>query len=43
MAVTYRDYLMQRGLTADVGEQTIAIDLFLSAPEKGCCLTPSAP
>lgn len=29
MAVTYRDYLMQRGLTADVGEQTIAIDLFL--------------
>ena len=35
MAVTYRDYLMQRGLTADVGEQTIAIDLFLSAPEKG--------
>ena len=35
MAVTYRDYLMQRGLTADVGEQSIAIDLFLSAPEKG--------
>lgn len=35
MAVTYRDYLMQRGLTADVGDQTIAIDLFLSAPEKG--------
>lgn len=35
MAVAYRDYLLSGGLTADLGEQPVAIDLFMSAPEKG--------
>lgn len=35
MAVAYRDYLMDSGLTASVGEETVAIDLFMSAPEEG--------
>ncbi len=35
MAVAYRDYLTGNGLTANVGEQTVAIDLFMSAPEEG--------
>lgn len=35
MAVAYRDYLMENGLTADVAEQAVAIDLFMSAPEEG--------
>ena len=35
MAVAYRDYLMDGGLTADITEQAVAIDLFMSAPEEG--------
>lgn len=35
MAVAYRDYLVDGGLTANVGEQAVAIDLFMSAPEDG--------
>ncbi len=35
MAVVYRDYLIENGMTADVGEQTVAVDLFMSAPEEG--------
>ena len=35
MAVAYRDYLIDGGLTANVGEQAVAIDLFMSAPEEG--------
>ncbi len=35
MAVAYRDYLLDGGLTANIGEQTVAIDLFMSAPEEG--------
>ena len=35
MAVAYRDYLIAGGLTANVGEQAVAIDLFMSAPEEG--------
>ncbi len=35
MAVAYRDYLIEGGLTANVGEQAVAIDLFMSAPEEG--------
>ena len=35
MAVAYRDYLMEGGLTPNVGEQAVAIDLFMSAPEEG--------
>lgn len=35
MAVAYRDYLLDGGLTANVGEQAVAIDLFMSAPEDG--------
>ncbi len=35
MAVAYRDYLIGSGLTANVGEQAVAIDLFMSAPEEG--------
>lgn len=35
MAVAYREYLMEGGLTANIGEQTVAIDLFMSAPEEG--------
>lgn len=35
MAVAYREYLMDGGLTANIGEQTVAIDLFMSAPEEG--------
>lgn len=35
MAVAYRDYLMKGGLTANVGEQAVAVDLFMSAPEEG--------
>lgn len=35
MAVAYRDYLIGGGLTANVGEQAVAIDLFMSAPEEG--------
>ena len=35
MAVAYRDYLMAGGLTSNVGEQTVAIDLFMTAPEEG--------
>ena len=35
MAVAYREYLMENGLTANIGEQTVAIDLFMSAPEEG--------
>lgn len=35
MAVAYREYLMDSGLTANIGEQTVAIDLFMSAPEEG--------
>lgn len=35
MAVAYRDYLIEGGLTPNVGEQAVAIDLFMSAPEEG--------
>lgn len=35
MAVAYRDYLIAGGLTPNVGEQAVAIDLFMSAPEEG--------
>lgn len=35
MAVAYRDYLIAGGLTPAVNEQSIAIDLFMSAPEEG--------
>ncbi len=35
MAVAYRDYLQARGLTAKPGSDSLAIDLFMSAPEKG--------
>lgn len=35
MAVAYRDYLISGGLTPDVGEQAVAIDLFMTAPEEG--------
>lgn len=35
MAVAYRTYLMNRGLTPKLNEQAVAIDLFMSAPEDG--------
>lgn len=35
MAVTYRDYLLANGLTPAIGEQAVAIDLFMTAPEEG--------
>lgn len=35
MAVAYRDYLIKSGLTANMGDQTVAIDIFMSAPEDG--------
>ena len=35
MAVAYRNYLIEGGLTPNVGEQAVAIDLFMSAPEEG--------
>ncbi len=36
MAVAYRDYLQKsQNLTANVGDDTMAIDLFMSAPEEG--------
>ena len=35
MAVAYRDYLMAGGLAPNVGEQAVAVDLFMSAVEEG--------
>ncbi len=35
MAVAYRDYLIEGGLTPNIGDQTVAIDLFMTAPEEG--------
>lgn len=35
MAVAYRDYLMDAGLTAGVSGPGVAIDVFMSAPEEG--------
>ncbi len=35
MAVAYRKYLMKNGLEPDIAEQSVALDLFMSAPEKG--------
>ena len=35
MAIAYRDYLIEGGLTTNVGEQAVAIDLFMTAPEEG--------
>jgi len=42
MAVTYRDYLMQRGLTADVGEQDHRdCPVPLRAGKRAAVLTPT--
>ncbi|MGN0971098.1 MAG: DUF5696 domain-containing protein, partial [Aristaeellaceae bacterium] len=35
MAVAYRDYLMDGGLTADAGQEAIAVDLFMTVAEEG--------
>lgn len=35
MAVAYRNYLMASGLTPEVNKQSVAIDLFMTAPEEG--------
>lgn len=43
MAVTYRDYLMQRGLTATWASRPSRLTCSSPRRKKGCCLTPSAP